>query len=505
MAVGMNHNLDISTLSRREKEHLLELLNAKEEKARINAAKTDLLEFAKQVFPNYAIGPHHKRLASLLQDVAAGKKKRIIVNIAPRFGKSLLVSHLFPAWYLGHHPDHKLITATHTASLSELFGRQVRNTIASNEYQEIFPGTAMAEDSKSAGAWNTSADGSFYAVGVGGALAGRGADLLVIDDPHSEQDGRSNSRTAFDQAWEWYQTGPRQRLQWGGAIVVVATRWSLLDMTGRLLDHQARNPDADQWEVIEFPAILPATETAPEKSLWPEKWPMEELLKAKASMDPRYWNSQYMQDPTSDANALLKREWWQVWEEEDPPECQFIIQVWDTAHEAKTSADFSACLTLGVWKNDEDKGRNHLILLDAFRDRMEFPELKKVAFEHWTDWKPDAFIIEKKAAGAPLIQELRSMGIPVNEFSPSRGNDKMARVNAVTDILASGKVWAPNTRWAKEVIEECAAFPVSQHDDYLDCLTCALLRFRQGRFVELETDFQDEPKMFRSSRFAGYY
>jgi len=276
-------------------------------------------------------------------------------------------------------------------------------------------------------------------------------------------------------------------------------------MTGRLLDHQARNPDADQWEVIEFPAILPATETAPEKSLWPEKWPMEELLKAKASMDPRYWNSQYMQDPTSDANALLKREWWQVWEEEDPPECQFIIQVWDTAHEAKTSADFSACLTLGVWKNDEDKGRNHLILLDAFRDRMEFPELKKVAFEHWTDWKPDAFIIEKKAAGAPLIQELRSMGIPVNEFSPSRGNDKMARVNAVTDILASGKVWAPNTRWAKEVIEECAAFPVSQHDDYLDCLTCALLRFRQGRFVELETDFQDEPKMFRSSRFAGYY
>jgi len=510
---AISQNIDLSTLSRSEKLKLLELLEVKEEKQRINAAKTDLLEFAKQNYNGYSVGPHHKRMAALFRDIALGRKKRIIINIAPRHGKSELTSYLFPAWFLGQRPDAKIIMATHTASLSELFGRRVRNLISTPEYQKIFPGTSMAEDSKSMGAWNTSAGGMYYAVGVGGALAGRGADLCVIDDPHSEQDGRANSRTAFDQAWEWYQTGPRQRLQWGGAVIIVMTRWSLLDLTGRLLEHQSRNPDADQWEVVEFPAILEVADpehpgdpaSIKEKSLWPDKWKLDELQKARASMDPRYWNAQYLQQPTSDASAMIKREWWRVWKPEEPPKCEFIIQVWDTAHEAKTSADYSACQTWGIWANEEDKGLPHIILLDAFRDRMEFPELKACAYEHWDEWKPDAFIIEKKAAGAPLIQELRSMGIPVNEYSPSRGNDKIARINAITDIFASGKVWAPDTRWAKEVIEECASFPVGDHDDYVDCASAALLRFRQGRFVTLDSDWKDEPKMFRSHRASGYY
>jgi predicted phage terminase large subunit-like protein len=157
-----------------------------------------------------------------------------------------------------------------------------------------------------------------------------------------------------------------------------------------------------------------------------------------------------------------------------------------------------------VWYNEEDGNSPHLILLDAFKDRMMFPELKEAAFKHWKEWDPDAFIVEKKAAGSPLIQELRRMGIPVQEFTPSRGNDKVARMNAVSDLFASGKVWAPDTRWAREVIEEVAAFPVGDHDDFVDTTTQALLRYRQGGFISLPSDYEDEPALFRRKQFAYY-
>jgi hypothetical protein len=159
---------------------------------------------------------------------------------------------------------------------------------------------------------------SITQVGVGGALAGRGADLFVIDDPHSEQDIKANSRATFDNAWSWFQTGPLQRLMPGGRIIVVMTRWSLVDLTGRLLSFQARNPDAEPWELVELPAIL-FEDTEKEKSLWPEQWPLKELKAKKEAMDPRYWNAQYMQQPTLDSAAFIKRSHWRIWEPEDPP------------------------------------------------------------------------------------------------------------------------------------------------------------------------------------------
>jgi predicted phage terminase large subunit-like protein len=489
----------LAAMSKQEKLALLELLEKKEHKDAIQRAQDDPLEFAKRVYPGFKVGPHHRKLAKVFQDVAAGKKKRVIINIAPRMGKSEFSSYLFPAWFLGKFPEKKVIMGTHTAGLSEDFGRRVRNLINDDPaYAEIFPATKVADDQKSAGKWSTSAGGQYYAAGVGGALAGRGADLFVVDDPHSEQDIKTNSNLTFDQAWSWFQTGPLQRLMPGGAIIVIMTRWSLLDLTGRLISFAAKNPDSEPWEVIELPAILN------EKSLWPEQWPIEALLEKKAGMDPRYWNAQYMQQPTSDAAAVIKREYWNVWQAEDPPKCEWIIQTWDTAYEAKTTADYSACTTWGVWHNEEDGGNAHIILLDAFKDRMEFPELKQTAYKHWKKWEPDAFLIEKKAAGAPLIQELRAMGIPVAEYSPSRGNDKITRVNAVSDMFFSGRVWAPDTRWARDVIEEVASFPVGEHDDYVDTMSMALLRFRQGGLIRLDTDEKDEPVFWRSRR-AAYY
>jgi predicted phage terminase large subunit-like protein len=487
-----------------EKLVFLDELTQKDHRHRLKVAQKNPIAFARHVYPGFKVGPHHKKLAKIFQDVVDGKKKRVIINIAPRMGKSEFSSYLFPAYFLGNYPEKKIIMGTHTASLSEDFGRRVRNLIESEEYQEIFPNTVVADDQKAAGKWSTGAGGQYYAAGVGGALAGRGADLFVIDDPHSEQDMKANSRLAFDNAWSWFQTGPLQRLMPGGAIIVIMTRWSLLDLTGRLVDYQIKNPETIPWEIVQLPAIMDEG-TDKEKSLWPAQWNLEALKNTKASIDPRFWNAQYMQNPTSDMSALVSRKDWRVWEAEDPPPCDYVIQSWDTAHETKTTADYSACTTWGVWYNNEDKNSPNLILLDAFKERMTFPELKATALKHYKEWNPDAFIVEKKAAGSPLIQELRRIGIPVQEFSPSRGNDKMVRLNAVADLFTSGKVWAPDTRWAREVIEEVASFPVGEHDDFVDTCTQALLRYRQGGFISLDTDEKDDDLLYKYRRKAAYY
>lgn len=489
-------------MTTQEKLEALELLDKAAEHRRKNLARTDMIEFAKAVYPGFKVGPHHRKLAAIFKDVIEGRKKRVIINIAPRMGKSEFSSYLFPSYFLGNFPDKKIIMGTHTAGLSEDFGRRVRNLIETEEYRELFPATAVADDQKAAGKWSTSAGGQYYAAGVGGALAGRGADLFVIDDPHSEQDVKVNSRLAFDTAWSWFQTGPLQRLMPGGAVIIIMTRWSKLDLTGRLLDYQTKNPDSEPWEVVELPAILNEG-TEREKSLWPEQWPLDSLKQKKAAMDPQYWNAQYMQNPVSNNAAIVSRSSWRIWPGEDPPPCEYIIQSWDTAFEAKTSADYSACTTWGVWYNEEENNAPQIILLDAFKDRMTFPDLKQCALKHYKHWEPDAFIVEKKAAGAPLIQELRGMGIPVEEYTPSRGNDKIVRLNAVSDLFASGRVWAPDTRWAREVIEEVASFPNGENDDYVDTTSQALLRFRRGGFIPLDSDEQDE-KFFQRRR-AAYY
>jgi predicted phage terminase large subunit-like protein len=492
----------LPTMSVKDKMELLDDLELRESRARLAAAQDNMLGFAAAVYPGFKIGPHHRKLAKIFTDVIEGRKKRVIINIAPRMGKSEFSSYLFPAYFLGKYPNKKIIMGTHTAGLSEDFGRRIRNLLDTEEYREIFPQTMVADDQKAAGKWSTSVGGQYYAAGVGGALAGRGADLFVIDDPHSEQDVKTNSRLAFDTAWSWFQTGPLQRLMPGGGIIVVMTRWSLLDLTGRLIAYQAKNPEAEPWEIVELPAIL-HQDTDNEKSLWPEQWPLATLKSTKAALDPKYWNAQYMQQPTAENSAIVGRKMWRIWEGEEPPRCDYVIQSWDTAFEVKNNSDYSACTTWGVFYNEEENDTPQVILLDAFKDRMTFPDLKATALKHWKEWEPDAFIVEKKAAGAPLIQELRNMGIPVQEFSPSRGNDKLVRLNAVADLFSSGKVWAPDTRWAREVIEEMAAFPVGEHDDFVDTTTQALLRFRQGGFISLDTDERDDRQY--QARRAAYY
>jgi predicted phage terminase large subunit-like protein len=482
-----------------EKREILQDLDFWESQQAQSLGQKRLLAFADHVYPGYKVGPHHKRLAKIFEDIANGVKKRVVVNIAPRHGKSELISYLAPAWFLGKYPHKKVIMASHTADLAVNFGRRVRNLVASDPYKQIFPQIELQQDSKSASRWGTNFNGEYFAIGVGGALAGRGADLFIIDDPHSEQEAKQGRADVFLPAWEWFQSGPIQRLMPGGAIIIVMTRWSKLDLTGQVINHMSKNEDAEQWEIVEFPAILPSG-----NPLWPEFWPVEELNAKKASLDPRYWQAQYMQDPTAEEGALIKRDWWQIWEKDDPPQCEYLIMSLDAAQENNNRADYNALTVWGVFFNEEVNNYN-IILLNAIKKRMEYPELKKLVFEEYKEWEPDSFIVEKKSNGAALYQEIRRMGLPLQEFTPSKGQDKIARVNSVTDLFASGIVWAPDKRWAKEVIEECNDFPSGTNDDLVDSTTQALMRFRNGGFIRLPSDEPDEPAMFRRKNQYAYY
>jgi predicted phage terminase large subunit-like protein len=444
----------------------------------------DFMSFVKHVWPEFIEGPHHKRIAEKFNLIAEGKLKRLIINMPPRHTKSEFSSFLLPAWMIGKRPKLKIIQSTHTTELAVRFGRKAKNLMDSPEYKQVFE-TRLREDSQAAGKWETEQGGEYYAAGVGSAITGRGADLLIIDDPHSEQDAMNID--ALERAYEWYTSGPRQRLQPGGAIVLVMTRWNTKDLTGALLKAQGETK-ADKWELIEFPAILPSGEP-----VWPEFWKLEELEGVKSSISLQKWNAQWMQNPTSEEGAIIKREWWREWKEDYIPPLEHVIQSYDTAFMKKETADYSAITTWGVFHLNQDSGPQ-LILLDAVKDRFEFPELRRIAYEQYKYWNPETVLIEAKASGLPLTYELRKMGIPVINYTPSRGNDKHTRVNSVAPLFESGQIWAPvDKEFAQEVIEECAAFPYGDHDDLVDSMTQAVMRFRQGGFVDHPDDYMDEP------------
>ena len=464
-------------------------------------AQKSFMAFVKEMWPGFIHGRHHALMAKKFEEIADGKVRRLIINMPPRHTKSEFASYLLPAWFLGKFPHKKVIQCSNTAELAVGFGRKVRNLVDGETYAKIFPNVALRTDSKAAGRWATNANGDYFAIGVGGTVTGKGADLLIIDDPHSEQEAAlaAGDPSVYDKVHEWFTSGPRQRLQPGGAIVIVMTRWGKRDLTGRVLQSMVER-DGDEWEVISLPAIMPSG-----LSLWPEFWALPELEKLKNELPISKWSAQYQQDPSAEEGAIVKREWWKVWEQERPPQCAFIIQSWDTAFTKNERSDYSACTTWGVFYMNENENDPHVILLDALKERLEFPELKTRALEMYKEWEPDAFIVEAKASGAPLVFELRRMGIPVQEFTPTRGNDKITRVNSVSDLFASGKIWAPRKRWAEEVIEEMAAFPNSDHDDLVDSATQALIRFRKGGFIRLESDEADEVQYFKSRRAANYY
>jgi len=487
----MNLDVDISKLPADVRKDYLRLQVLHAERKIQNRAQDDFLSFVKCVWPEFIEGSHHRIVAEKFNRLARGELKRLIINMPPRHTKSEFASYLLPSWMVGRNPKLKIIQATHTGELAIKFGRKAKHLIDSEEYSKIFQ-TRLQEDSKAAGRWETAQGGEYFAAGVGGAITGRGADLLIIDDPHSEQDAMSE--TALESAYEWYTSGPRQRLQPGASIVLVMTRWSTKDLTAMLLKNQ-KEVKGDQWEVIEFPALID------DEPVWPEYWEAEELEKVKATLPVKKWNAQWMQAPTSDEGAIIKREWWKAWKHEWIPQLHYVIQSYDTAFMKKETADFSAITTWGLFYPDQDSPLN-LILLDAIKDRYEFPELRRKALEQYKYWSPEMVVVEAKASGLPLTYELRQMDIPVVNFTPSKGNDKHVRVNSCAPVFESGMVWAPETKFAEEVIEECAAFPHGDNDDLVDSMTQAVMRFRQGGLIQHPEDYKDEKQ---EPRKTDYY
>ena len=482
---------DLDQLPPKIRDRAKQLLSGISEEEKKEKAQNNFLYFTKHIWPEFIEGEHHKIISEKFDKLATGEIKRLIVNMPPRHTKSEFASTLLPAWMIGREPKLKIIQTTHTGELAVRFGRKAKTLIDSPEYQEIFQ-TRLREDSQAAGRWETAQGGEYFAAGVGGAITGRGADLLIIDDPHSEQDAMN--MTALERAYEWYTSGPRQRLQPGGKIVCVMTRWNTKDLTGILLKNQSE-PKSDQWDIVEFPAIMPSG-----KPVWPEYWKLDELESVKASLSLGKWNAQWMQNPTSEEGAILKREWWKDWDKDYIPKLEHVIQSYDTAFMKKETADYSAITTWGIFRENEDSPAQ-LLLLDAVKDRFEFPELRRIAKEQYDYWQPETVLVEAKASGLPLTYELRNMGIPVVNYTPSRGNDKHTRVNSVAPLFESGNIWAPlSKQFAQEVIEECAAFPFGDHDDLVDSTTQAVMRFRQGGLLMHPEDYEDEktpPKKYK--------
>jgi predicted phage terminase large subunit-like protein len=705
---------NLPKMSHLDMANTLALLDELEERKRTMLAQSEFLAFIAAVDPAYKFGTHLKRLGALLTQVELGEKDRVAVSMAPRFGKSQMISIYYPAWYLGKHPDHKMIVASHTVDLAVDMARKVRNLMQTPDYKRIFPGVAIAADAKAAGKWNTTKGGEVYATGVGGALAGRGADLCltpatlvetlergfvpcgtvqvgeslrswhgwakvlkritpehsatvtvagrlnvsaehpiwtcnrgwvpaievvptdilwttsfwdrdvprasptgstnepqyptyfsvqlgwlrragvhllsrcgslsvarklrnreegylvrlkaglqviagfllgvrlagatrierhearpfvnfmvdgdntfvadtilthncIIDDPISEQDIKSGNTTSLDGVYDWFRNGLRTRLMPGGAIVILHTRWHQRDLIGRLLKDTALNEDGDKYDMFEFPAILetpnpladpnnaefdPDAPAVLQKSLWPEQWSLDSLLRTKASMPSWQWNAQYQQNPTAQEAAIIKRDHIKWWPHEKPPAVDYIVQSFDTALTTKTRSDYSVCQTWGVWKNEEDI--DNVILLNCVVGKWEFPELKQMALQQAKDWEPDSIIVEAKASGQPLIDEMRRSGLFVQDYSPGKGQDKIARLNSVSDMFMSGQVWFPETGWATSVVEELLAFPSGEHDDQVDTLTLALIRIRKGGLLRLTSDHGDNSD-FQAARKASYY
>ena len=429
------------------------------------------------------MGNHIKLLCQKLQGVVDGDIKRLMVFLPPRSSKSLICSKLFPAWYIGNFSNHEIMSVSHSDQLASDFGRTVRDIVNTEKFQRIFKGVALRSDVKAAGKWKTNKNGSYYAAGVRSQVAGRGANIALLDDVMSEED--SFSQTGRKYIKEWYPAGLRTRLMPNGAIIIINTRYHYDDLCGWLLKQEkTAEQNTYSWEVISIPAWL--NEEAAEllglpvgSSYFPE-WKSDKILKIdeeeiRASNGARYWNSLYMQDPSPDDGGIIKKKYIQWWEYDEPPECEFIIQTYDTAFSTSRTADFSVIQTWGIFNDyDEDYGfSSHLILLGNTKGRYEYPELRRIAQDLYKEFRPDVCIIERKASGQSLIQDMRRAGLPVLDYLPDK--DKIARVYASTPMMEAGRVWLPKNKiWADDLFSECMSFPNGSHDDQVDCLSMAI-------------------------------
>lgn len=492
-----------------------ELAEALHQKAIAEAADNFYI-FVKLLAPlcldgnSYKDGKHIQALAASLEDVEDGALDRLMMMLPPGSMKSVLAM-LFAAWCFGRHPTWRIMWVSHTAAKAEDCSGRVRDLIRTSEYQEIFPLVDIRDDKSGVTGWGLKTGGSFKPAGAGSSIAGYRFNLGIVDDPLSEQTAQSTKeREAVN---DWWGRGFRSRKLPDSRIILINTRWHTRDLSGFLLDKAARNPRVEQWTVISIPAILDAVSAAylnlPEgQSYWPEYMTMADLVQTRESLPRADWASLYLQSPTGEDGVIFNKADFQDWEWPDPPECDEVIQTWDTAFGTKSQNDYSVVQTWGIFhqtvenEDGDDVDEANAVLLHMHRERLTYPELRKKAKELYERFKPDRIIVENKASGQSLIQDMKLNKLPVLPFQPE--SDKVSRANATSVIVEKGRVWLPMTKkYAAELLQELLEFPKGAHDDAVDAFVIAMLYLR--RRYELSQDLGKKVEERRRPARRSYW
>ncbi len=425
-------------------------------------ARTSLAAYAALVFPGYKLFKHHSLLVDRLEAVADGKITRLMVSMPPRMGKSLTCSELLPPWFLGRNPSKSVICASYSQEFVEGFGRKVRNFVADSRTSAVFPELKLSDDSTSMKRFDTTAGGSYYAVGRGGSATGRGGDLIICDDPLKDAD-ESRSEIVRKQLHEWFSSVLYTRKQPNTAIIIISTRWHFDDLTGWLLKE---HPE-ERWNVLNLAAIADTDEGWRKEGepLWPERFPLEEMEQTKRMLGMYAWSALYQQRPVPEEGAIFKTEWWKRWSE--LPKLTRVIVSADTAFQTGKSSDYSVFTAWG-------EAQTGFYLLDLWRGRVEFPQLKRELITFAARWKASKILVENAASGQSLFQELKQ-GTKLPVFPIKVDKDKVSRAHAASPLVEAGRVFIPGRApWLPEFFDEMATFPAGAHDDIVDSVTQGL-------------------------------
>lgn len=475
----------------------------------IRKAQEGFEGFVRALHPNFDLAPFQLELIAALDALERGAlpdgKRKLLISMPPRHGKSWLASTLFPVYYLARKTHRQVLATSYNQDLAKTFGRAVRDTAREPIVLQSHPDFAMSEESKAVDDWRTTSGGVYYATGMGGSTTGRAATLLLTDDPVKNRE-EADSPTSRNKAWSFYVSALANRLQPepDGTLpieILIMTRWHPDDLAGRIMETDDWKEGL--WHHINFPAItttkstvrasvaqlppddprhIPAgnlSKVAPgkryyypevESALWPERFPLE-TLKQRQRLDPREFSALYQQTPYIKGGNLLKTSWWQTYPVSDTPPPTTVILAADTAFKKTETADYSVILALGLTHSGD------IHILDMIRQRLDFPELKRVAISQSARWRGRGLrglYIEDKASGQSLIQELRTQSglsvIPVRVTA-----DKVARLNAVSPLIEGGRVFLPDkAEWLDDFMTEAEAFPNAKHDDIIDALTIGL-------------------------------
>lgn len=494
------------SLSKLELYQTLQRYKQNERERRVRQARTNLLDFTRFTMPEYRVNWHHRLICQKLDEFIEGKNKRLIIACPPRHGKSELVSRRFPAYILGRNPDAKIIACSYGSDLASLLNRDVQRIISSPEYAELFPDTKLNDANVRSTAQENylrnsdifevvNHKGVYRSAGVGGAITGMGGDYLIVDDPiRSRADAESPA--IRDKVWKWYSSTFRTRRQKDASILITATRWHEDDLTGRLLELAKNNPDADQWEVINLPALSeePLEEydqrTGPGQALWPDEFPEVDLLSTKASSTVYEWLSLYQQRPSAAAGNLVKKEHFKYCTLENGvlslsenkkfmlSQCK-VFQTCDPAASEKASADD---FVLATWAQTP---QNDLALIDILKTRMETPVQVPLFRQQYTKWRPLQQWVETNGLGISLYQHLIAEGLPIGKLNAGKA-DKLTRfIPAATRITAGAVYFLAGAPWLNDYEAELLGFPNVKQDGQVDVTSYACQVVIEHPFVEM--------------------